>query len=122
MVDYQCFFGLVAGGKQLPVCCWLFCVNQDFQDFKIFKIWVEFWCFVWFIFGLLIISGFAGFLPVVAGGFVCKWLIISVFLGLLLVDALAGLLFVSWFLGLHTIAGMLSVVAWFFRFIGLVND
>jgi len=34
---------------------------------------------------LFFISGFAGFLLVVAGGVWCKWLIISVFLGLLLV-------------------------------------
>jgi len=33
------------------------------------------------------------------------------FFGLLLVVAIAGLLFVSWFLKLHTIAGMLPVVA-----------
>jgi len=32
------------------------------------------------IFRLFVISGFAGFLPVVARGFLCKWLIISVFL------------------------------------------
>ena len=37
---------------------------------------------LWFvvILDLLFISGFAGFLPVVAEGVVCKWLIISVFL------------------------------------------
>jgi hypothetical protein len=34
-----------------------------------------------FILGLFFISGFAGFLPVVAEGLGCKWLIISVFLG-----------------------------------------
>jgi hypothetical protein len=33
------------------------------------------------ILGLFFISGFAGFLPVVAEGLWCKWLIISVFLG-----------------------------------------
>jgi len=35
-----------------------------------------------FIFGLFFISGFAGFLPVVAGGDWDKWLIISVFFGI----------------------------------------
>jgi hypothetical protein len=59
----------------LPVCCrllqWVFgfvCLNQDFQDFQIFRMCVEFWCFVWFIFCLFVIYGFAGFLPVVAVG------------------------------------------------------
>jgi hypothetical protein len=33
-----------------------------------------------FTFGLFFISGFAGLLPVVAGGVCDKWLIISVFL------------------------------------------
>jgi len=33
-----------------------------------------------FIFGLFFISGFSGFLPVVAKGVWVKWLIISVFL------------------------------------------
>jgi len=37
-----------------------------------------------FIFGLLFISGFAGLLPVGAGGVWDKWLIISVFLVLLI--------------------------------------
>jgi hypothetical protein len=53
--------------------------------------------FLWFIFSLLFISGFAGLLPVVAGGVWDKWLIISVFLGLLLVVAIAGLLPVAGF-------------------------
>jgi len=50
-----------------------------------------------FIFGLFFISGFAGFLPVVAGGVWGKWLIISGFMGLLLVIAIAGLLPVAVF-------------------------
>jgi len=45
-----------------------------------------------FIFGISFISGFAGLLLVVAGGVWDKWLIISVFLGLLLVVAIAGFL------------------------------
>jgi hypothetical protein len=51
-----------------------------------------------FIFGLFFISGFAGFLPVVAGVIGYKWLIISGFFGLLLVVAIAGLLPVAGFL------------------------
>jgi len=42
--------------------------------------WCVILCFGAVIFDLLFISGFAGFLPVVAWGVVCKWLIISVFL------------------------------------------
>jgi hypothetical protein len=42
-------------------------------------------------------AGFAGFLPVVAGGVWAKWLIISGFWGLLLVIAIAGLLPVAVF-------------------------
>jgi hypothetical protein len=48
---------------------------------------------IWFI----IISGFAVFLPVVAGGVWGKWLIISGFMGLMLVIAIAGLLPVAGF-------------------------
>jgi len=42
------------------------------------------------IWGLFIISGFAGFLPVDAWGLWCKWLIISVFLVSLVCIVFAG--------------------------------
>jgi len=49
-------------------------------------------------------------LPVVAVGVWGKWLIISVFWDFCWWYAIAGLLLVSLFLGLHKIAGLLPVV------------
>jgi hypothetical protein len=88
---------------QLPVCCRLPVFLSE-PLIKLIDLMLMIWvvCVLWFqgfIFGLSFISGFAGLLPVVVGGVWYKWLIISGFLGLLLVVAIAGLLFVSWFLG-----------------------
>jgi len=57
---------------------------------------------------LQVVADFADLLPVVAGGDWAKWLIISVFIGMLPVVAIASLLYVSWFLGLHKVTCLLQ--------------
>jgi len=83
VVDYQCFYGLllvvaiagllpVAAIFAFPVCIRLPVFLSE-PLIKLIDLMLMMWV-VWvlwfhrFIFGLLFISGFAGFLPVVAGG------------------------------------------------------
>jgi hypothetical protein len=79
------YLGLLQLGAIAGLLHNVVCQNQDFQNFKIFRMWVKFWCFHGVTFSLIVISGFADFLPVVAGVVLGKWLIISGFFGLLLV-------------------------------------
>ncbi len=63
-----------------PVCMHFqvgFCLNQDLQDFRIYRIRVAGCCGFAFIFSLFFISCFAGLLPVFSWVFGCKSLIIN---------------------------------------------